>query len=285
MPAKKEKKFHVYSGGKRISDLAGFETLGREEPGIFESLRTYGDCVFREKEHLERLEESAKTTGFILTRDLRSLSREIHSAIKLFRAEYPEEGDLFLRLTLWRERVFVSVGTRRHASALYRDGVALKTTSVRRQHPAAGGLQAKTNAYQTGVMAELQPDPEAYEHLFLDAEGFVSEVSIGNIFIVKKNTLITPPCRSILNGVTRLFVIECASSAKIPVLESPFSRHDVFNADEVFLTNTSWEILPVRELDRRRTGERVPGPLTSKVHRCFKQKVKRECRTKKSAAR
>ena len=81
----------------------------------------------------------------------------------------------------------------------------------------------------------------------------------------------------ILNGVTRRVVIECARKKGIPVTETPLTRHEFYNADEAFLTNTSWEILPVRMLDGRKVGQKVPGPLTLKLHELFKQKVLNEC--------
>lgn len=288
--------FSLYLDGKKIDP--GTE-LGDPEPediNLFESLRTYGRVIFREDEHLARLAESARTTGLRLPKTLDAIRSDLREAIRLFDAELAaagekDDGDLFLRVTVWREKIFILVGARRHPKNLYEDGIVLETTPVRRSLTNAAAPQAKTGAYQNGVLAALQPSPGAYEHLFLDPEGYVAEVSIGNIFIVKKDgtrgksALFTPPARGILNGVTRRFVIECAAQAGIKVYEIPFSRHDVYNADEAFLTNTSWEVLPARELDRRSIGKQVPGPLTSKIHRLFRERALRECRRSRSAAR
>ena len=121
----------------------------------------------------------------------------------------------------------------------------------------------------------------AYEWLFLDTQGYVAEVSIGNLFMLKKNVLITPPGRGILDGVTRRFVLECAFRMKLQVKEVPLTRHEVFNADEVFLTNTSWELMPVSEVDRRIIGQVMPGVLTKAIHQEFKKEVQRECQIQK----
>src|SRR5207237_1009643 len=126
----------------------------------------------------------------------------------------------------------------------------LRTSNVRRSLSHASPPQAKTSAYQNALLATLEPSP-GYEWVFLDQSGFVTEVRIGNLFIIKGKMLATPPTTGILNGVTRRFVIELALQAGLKVREVPLTRHEIYNADEAFLTNTSWEILPVRELDGR----------------------------------
>ncbi len=138
---------------------------------------------------------------------------------------------------------------------------------------AAAPPQAKTTDYLNALMATLDPSP-GYEWVFLDRDGFVTEVRIGNLFIVKDGRLFTPPLTGILNGVTRRFVLECASLAGLETRERPLSRHEVYNADEAFLTNTSWEILPVREMDGRSTGKQIPGKITCRLHTIFKNRVR-----------
>jgi len=269
--------FVLYSNGKKIEDKISFQELIAEEVGIFESLRTYGDKIFREAEHLKRFMHSAKTAG-VQVPEKTLLSRELNLALKAFSREDRPRHDLFVRLTLWRKQIVVMVGTRKHAESIYKTGVRLKTSPVKRTHSNASPAEIKTTAYQNSVLASLEPmDSKTYEWVFLDLNGYVTEVRIGNLFIVKAGALYTPPEPGILNGVTRRFVIECATWKKIPVSEVPLMRHDVFNADEAFLTNTSWEILPVCELDLRRIGQSLPGPITVKLQNAFKQKVKHEC--------
>lgn len=277
-------KFAIYSQGNKLDgkkSLAGFTA---EATGVFESLRTYGQKIFRLEEHLERLAESAKTTGFDLS--LSHAEQEISLALAAYCAENREAKDVFIRITFSGSRkCFVMIGERRHLQVLYKTGVSLRTSPVRRSLSNASPPEVKTSAYQNAVMASLEPRAAGtYEWVFLDRDGYVTEVRIGNLFAVVRGTskgrkpeLVTPPCLGILNGVTRRFVLDCASHAGIPVREIPLTRHDLYNAGEVFLTNTSWEILPVRELDGRRTGPKVPGPVTLKLHRIFRQKIKEEC--------
>jgi len=131
--------------------------------------------------------------------------------------------------------------------------------------------------------------------VFLDQQNFLTETRVGNFFIVKYSrrdpvfaktktrslqgegaVLLTPPEHLILNGVTRRIVIKCAFELGIKVRETPLTRHEFFNADEAFLCNTSWEILPVRELDGRVIGAGKPGPVTLKLHRHFKRRVQQD---------
>ncbi len=171
------------------------------------------------------------------------------------------------------------IGERNHPAQLYKEGIALQSSPVKRSLTHAIPAGAKTTDYMNAIMATLEPKPEqVYEWIFLDRFGLITEVRIGNIFLIKNGELFTPPVLGILNGVTRRFVIECAEVLGIPLHEMPLTRHEVFNAEEVFLTNTSWEILPVRELDGRKTGMKIPGPLTQTLQTTFKQKALRECR-------
>ncbi len=271
--------FVLYSKGKKIEDAVLLQNFQTEEVGIFESLRTYNGRIFREGDHLARLLESAKTSGFSFPISIPRLREELRLAVRAFLKE-TKAKDVFIRLTLWQNKIFVMAGERSHSTALYERGVALRTSPVRRTHTNATAPEAKTSDYQNALLATLEPSSaETYEWLFLDQNGFVTEVRIGNLFILKNGVLLTPPARGILNGVTRRFVIECAPQAGMKVEETPLTRHEVFNADEAFLTNTSWEILPVRELDSRRVGQKVPGPGTQKLHRIFREKIQKECQS------
>jgi len=222
---------------------------------------------------LDRFFESAKTVGL----DVPEARPEIRERLlKALRESGKKEA--FVRLTLAGKELFIIVSERTHPPPLYRKGISLKTTAVKRNASQASFPEAKTT---TGVLnqllATLDPAPSGdYEILFLDSQGYLAEVRIGNFFLVKKDILFTPPARGLLNGVTRRFVIECARKGKISVEEIPLTRHDLFNADEAFLTNTSWEILPIREVDGRLIGAAIPGRVTQKLQTLFRQGVERE---------
>lgn len=272
--------YQVYSGGRLVKDEVFYQVLARDEPSIFETLRLYEGKTFRLKEHLDRLAASAKTSGYAYPFSRAQLENQIFKAIRESRA-----GDAVLRLMLVAGQIFVMILPRRPAGDRFQRGLSLKTSVAQRGAFMALPPEIKTSAYQNALLAALDGlTAQAEEHLQLDPFGYVAEVKTGNLFLVIKSSaefvLLTPPETGILNGVTRRFVIEFADEAGIETIERPFTRHEIFNAPEVFLTNTSWEILPVREVDGRPIGRKVPGEITEKLHRLFQQKVKKECRKK-----
>lgn len=249
--------------------------LPERHSGIYESLKVYEGVIFRLEEHLQRFFESAHTLGLKIPQT----RVQLHARL---RKDLRDSGkkEAFIRLTLVDGEIFGVVSERRHSPALYRHGVSLKTTPVRRNSSQAVFPEAKsTVGCVNQVLATLDPKPSGnYEILFLNTEGYLMEARIGNFFIVSKGRLQTPPAHGLLNGVTRRFVIECARLGQIPVEEMPLMRHDLFNAEEAFLTNTSWEILPIREVDGRKIGFQWPGPVTRRLQALFKREVGREIR-------
>lgn len=240
--------------------------------GIYESLRSYEGILFRPEEHLDRFFESAKSLGLKIPKTRKEIRRELERALR-------ESGprDAFLRLTLVGGEIFILVTERIHPAEIYKLGVSLKTSPVRRNPSPQGFPEAKSTSCLNQILGTLDPQPTGnYEILFLSHEGYLTEARIGNLFMVANGILSTPPPPGLLNGVTRRFVIECARLGKIPVEEKPLMRHDLFNAAEAFLTNTSWEILPIREVDGRKIGESLPGPVTKKLQAVFRREVKRE---------
>jgi branched-chain amino acid aminotransferase len=286
--------FRIYQNGKEVTGELSFDLMRTEAVGIFESMRAYNGKILHEEEHLVRLLESAKTVGYASNSPLKNskvygatpfpeptkLRRELASALKDF-----GEKECYVRLTLWEGRSFIILGSRTHLKELYEKGVALKTASFPRGGPNSFPWQAKTSAYQQAILASTEPHPDKiYEWVFLDPQNFLTETRVGNFFLVKYptntrrfqgegTTLLTPPEHLILNGVTRRFVIKCALELGMRVREVPLNRHEFFNANEAFLCNTSWEILPVRELDGRVIGTGKPGPVTLKLHRFFKRRT------------
>ncbi len=283
--------YKIYENGKEISGELPFDLMRTEAIGIFESMRAYGGRIFREEEHLARLLESAKTVGYKPFPQTVKLRRELAAALKAF-----GKKECFVRLTLWEGRSFVMLGSREHSAELYQKGVALKTASFPRGGPNTFPWQVKASAYQHAILASTEPDPgKSYEWVFLDRGGLLTETRIGNFFLIKYppkdrvfaktktrslggegGVLLTPPEHGILNGVTRRFVIKCALELGMKVGEVPLTRHEFFNADEAFLCNTSWEILPVRELDGRVIGGGKPGPVTIQLHQLFKRRVQQD---------
>lgn len=271
--------YKIYSNGREVPAEQQITLLQDEAAGVFESMRAYHGKISREEAHLQRLFESAKTVGYRPLPDLSKLRREIAAALRA-----SGEKNTSVRLTLCRGKSLVIIGVREQPPLLYRTGVVLKTASFPRGGPHAFPYQAKTAAYQQAALASTEPNPgKAFDWLFLDRGNFLTETRAGNFFLVKYLktgrisssgiNLLTPPEHLILNGVTRRFVIKCARELGFRIREIPLTRHDFFNADEAFLSNTSWEILPVRELDGRAIGTKIPGPVTLKLHRSFKRRI------------
>lgn len=277
----------LISNGKVVEPEQLEPCFGEAQPGIFETFRTYHGRIFRAGEHCDRFLESARTLGMAKAVTKAALLRELEGVLKVCRPQavpaggrtkMKNEGDLFIRLTLWNGKVIAMVSERLYPPVLYEKGISLRTSSLRRSHINAAAPQAKTTDYVNPLMAALEPRAkDVFEWLFLDGDGLVSEVSVGNLFIFKRGKLFTPPVSGILNGVTRRFVIECALRKEIRVRETALTRHDVYNACEAFLTNTSWEMLPVSELDGRRIGRKIPGEMTCQLHNFFKQRIQIEC--------
>ena len=272
--------YKIYQSGKEVDGELPFELMRTEAIGIFESMRAYSGRILHEKEHLSRLLESAKTVDYRPFPEPVKLQRELKAALKAF-----GKKECYIRLTLWEGRSFVILGSREHPKELYEKGVALKTASFPRGGPNTFPWQAKTSAYHQAILASTEPHPDKiYEWVFLDQRGVLTETRVGNFFIVKKDDAmrLTPPEHLILNGVTRRFVIKCALELGIKVRETSLTRHEFFNAAEAFLCNTSWEILPVRELDGRVIGAGKPGPVTLKLRRYFKRRVQQDVATCRS---
>jgi branched-chain amino acid aminotransferase len=245
---------------------------------IFETLRSYGGKIFRWSGHWARLLESCLGAGLPLNADEAAVRKWIEAGLK-------ESGhpDALLRISVHRlddvssgEFVVMIRPFKAYPAALYENGVKLKTAVMRRQSAKAQDPQIKASQFMTGVLAVIDESGEAAHELIFMGQGDagVSEGTTSNIFIVKGKKLWTPPVSSgILRGVTRRFVIELAEKRGIAVTETPLSRHEVYTADECFITNTSSEILPVVALDARTIGSGKPGEVTKSRAKDFKQKA------------
>ena len=167
-----------------------------------------------------------------------------------------------------------------HPESWYQKGVALRSTVYRRPSPKAVNPQTKASQYVSGVLAVLDtaqdgaspPDDRPHELVFFGPGGTVAEGMVSNIFIVRKKSLLTPSVSSgILKGVTRAWVLKLARKRGWTVRETFLTRHDVYTAEECFITNTSSEVLPVVSVDGRKVGDGKPGPFTQALREDFKR--------------
>lgn len=258
------------SGKKAENDSVRNLFMPEGEITVFESLQNVYGKIFRLEQHLDRLFESAKTCGFTLPKTRGQLRAEI----KKRAAEYADDI-FFMRLGVDHQNSYLFVTKRKRPSIIYDEGVKLRTAVTRRNYENAVSPQAKASDFFNNVLAQIDSKGDAFDVLFLDAQGYLSESTIWNYFIVKAGILLTPSI-GILNGVTRQFVIECAHKERLPVTETFLTRYDFWNADEAFLTNTSGGIVPVSELDGRKVGAQVPGKITIQLRARFQKEMMKE---------
>ncbi len=254
--------------------------------GVFEGTRCYkcvdGPAIFRLEDHLRRLYNSAH----ILTLELPfSFERMIEASKEIVRANnyqecylrhiaYIGDGEMGLGTMTNPTRMAIAVwkwGAYLGADGLKR-GIRLKTSSYTRLPVQSFPAKAKAiGNYVNSILAKREALKAGYdEALMLDTAGYVSEASGENVFLVSGNTIITPPeSSSILNGITRKSVIELARDLGYRVKEEIFPRDTLYIADEVFLTGTAAEVTPVREVDNRKIGKGIAGPVTLEIQSEF----------------
>lgn len=256
--------------------------------GVFEGIRSYDGLVFKFKEHIERLYESAHTImlKIPLTKD-----EMIKAVIDTLRAN--NLRDAYIRLVVTRGDGDLGLDPRKCKKATifiitdkialypdkyYKNGLEIITVPTQRNVPEALNPQIKSLNYLNNILAKIEATTCAVEEaIMLNAQGYVTEGTGDNIFIVKKGALITPPAYvGILKGITRGTVMGLAGKLGIAVKEDILTRHDLFNADECFLTGTAAEIIPVLKIDSRIIGDGKPGKATLKLMREFKKLTKTE---------
>lgn len=254
--------------------------------GVFEGIRFYkqetgGSAIFRLREHIERLLNSAKIIG--LPTDLTE-EHIINAIIETIKANGLEEGyirpiiflgDGAMGLNFTDNPVRFSVAVWEWGAYLgdegLKNGIKAKISSFVRHHVNASMTKAKVcGNYVNSILAKKEAVKNGYdEAIILDTDGYVSEASGENIFIVKNGVIKTPPLTSILPGITRDSVMEISRDCGIPVVEQRFTRDELYIADEVFLTGTAAEITPVRSVDDRIIGRGKPGEITRKLQEIF----------------
>lgn len=251
--------------------------------GVFEGIRSYGGRVFRLEQHLERLWESAQAIRLEIPMTREQMADAVYQTL---RANGIEDG--YIRLVVTRGAGTLGLDPNRtsdpqviiitdHISLypreLYERGLELVTVATMRNHPAALNPRIKSLNYLNNILAKLEGlQAGCSEALMLNVKGEVAECTGDNIFLVRAGALYTPPLDAgILAGITRGVVIELAAQAAIPVHEVPLLRHDVYVAQECFLTGTAAEIIPVVKVDQRTIGSGSPGPITRSLMEQFRQ--------------
>lgn len=253
--------------------------------GVFEGIRCYetkeGPAIFRLDEHIERLFNSAH----IFLMEIPYSKEEIKDAIiKTVRVNkikecyirplvyigfgamglYPNENPINTAIAVWSWGAYLG-------DKGLKEGIRVKTSSFIRNHVNANMTRGKVCGYYiNSQLAKKEAISCGFdEALLLDTEGYVSEGSGENIFIVRNGILKTTPLTSILEGITRNSIIEMANNEGIKVIEQRFTRDEVYISDEAFFTGTAAEVTPIREVDGRSIGNGKPGKITKRLQSIF----------------
>ncbi len=265
--------------------------------GVFEGIRAYDGLVFKLEEHLKRLWESAHTLMLEIPMDAKALKNAIIETLKRNKLT-----DAYIRVVVTRgvgdlglspwlcKKATVFIITDKitlYPKSLYQKGLEIITVPTVRNLPEAVNPSIKSLNYLNNIMAKIEAkNGGCMEALMLNHQGYVAECTGDNIFMIKKTgkgsavkdyVLLTPPTYlGALKGITRQAIIEIAEKLKLPFEERIITRHDLFNANEVFLTGTAAEVIPVVKLDGRMIGEGKPGKITNVLLKEFQRLTRKD---------
>jgi len=283
-PAKESK---IYIDGKFYSEanakVSVFDHGLLYGDGIFEGIRFYNGRVFRLEEHLARLWDSARSICLEIPISVRRMSDAL---LETIRENNLREG--YIRLLVTRgvgnlglnpaqcrrpSVIIITAQIALYPESVYKNGLSVVTCATRRTNPASLNPAVKSLNYLNNVMARIEASlAGADEALMLNDAGYVAECTADNVFILKHGQIFTPPITAgALRGITRGVIFEIAAGLGIRIHETNITRHDVFIADECFLTGTAAEIIPVVKVDGRTIGNGKPGPITTRTIARFRE--------------
>ncbi len=245
--------------------------------GVFEGLRSYAGRVFRLDAHLDRLWASARAICLEIPLAKEALAQAV---IDTLAANGLEDG--YIRLIVTRGAGTLGLDPNRcsnpqviiiadtislYPQEFYEQGLRIVTAATQRIQSAALSPRIKSLNYLNNIMAKLEGlQAGCVEALMLNHKGEVAECTGDNVFVVRSGRLLTPPPDAgILEGITRNAVMELAHAAGIDCREATLTRHDLYTAEECFLTGTAAEVIPVVAIDGRAIGNGVPGPVTRRL--------------------
>ena len=259
--------------------------------GVFEGIRCYKttdgkSAVFRLPEHVRRLRHSAHAVFLKVPYSDEQISQailDVLAANELAEAYirplvflgagtmglYPDKNPTQVMIAAWSWGAYLG-------EEGLKNGIRVRVSSYIRPHVNSFMTKAKVcGGYVNSYLAKMEAKRDGYdEALFLDTEGYVCEASGENVFLVRDGVIKTPPLTAALPGITRDSVMTLAHDRGIPVIETRFSRDEVYMADEFFMTGTAAELTPVRELDGRAIGTGKPGPITQTLQDAYFRAVK-----------
>ncbi len=273
---KKDAKISIFDHGLLYGD------------GVFEGIRSYDRLVFKLREHIDRLYESAHGIMLKISMPKKAMTEAVVDTLKLNKLD-----DSYIRLIVTRgvgdlgldprkcknsSVIIITDKIQLYPEELYKKGLALITVPTPRNTPEALNPQVKSLNYLNNIMAKIEAINSGYEEaLMFTSSGCVAECTGDNIFIVKDGALLTPPAHlGILRGITRAVVMDIGKKLGLEVREEVLTRHNLYTADECFLTGTAAEIMPVISIEKRTAGDGKPGKITLKLMEEFRKLTKKD---------
>lgn len=249
--------------------------------GVFEGIRSYNGRVFMLDEHIERLYMSAKAIDLKIPMTREGMAKAV---VRTCLANKVMNG--YIRLVVTRgvgslglnpyqcakaQIIIIAGSIQLYPKKLYDDGLSIVTVGTIRNHTESINPRIKSLNYLNNIMAKIEAiNSGCMEAVMLNAQGFVAEATGDNIFAIRGKSLLTPPawCGT-LEGITRNVVMKIAAESGMQVREDVMTRYDLYTADEVFLTGTAAEVIPVVAIDRRSIGSGKPGEATRRLAKAF----------------
>lgn len=252
--------------------------------GVFEGVRVYNGRIFEADAHLRRLYQSARAIRLEIPITLEAMRSAMEQTVRVnaFRDCYIRAivtrgaGTLGLTPEGCKPSIVIIADTiALYDPSVYEKGMAVITASIIRNHPNAVSPRIKSLNYLNNILAKIEAnDAGVPEAIMLNHEGNVAECSGDNIFVIRDGQVQTPTTTDgILEGVTRDLILRLCQKLQIPAVERTLQRHDLYIADEVFLTGTAAEIAPVTKIDGRPIGDGHPGALTKKLITAFREYI------------
>jgi branched-chain amino acid aminotransferase len=249
--------------------------------GVFEGLRSYNGKIFRLEEHLRRLWDSAQSIALTIPIQREAITKAIYETLKV-----NDIRDGYVRLVVTRgagslgldphktsdpQVIIIADFISLYPEKFYQEGLSIVTASTVRTSSASMSPRIKSLNYLNNIMAKLEGmQAGCVEALMLNHKGEIAECTADNIFLVRDGIISTPSKEAgILEGITRQAVLDLAKDAGYDTREVPLTRHDVYIADECFLTGTAAEVVPIVSVDNRKIGSGKPGPVTSDLRERF----------------
>ena len=281
----------VYINGKLIpgeeAKVSVFDHGFLYGDGLFETMRAYQRRIFRLEHHLQRLFLSLEYLKFLIPFNFDSLKEAIYKTIEANRLE-----DAYIRLNVTRGEgatvpdpatckapnlIIITREYVPYSSALYQKGYKGKIVGVK-PSPHMPTISMKTLNFLNHIIAKMEAKASGFnEGIMVNTDGFVTEGTVSNIFMIKEGSLFTPAKEvGLLPGVTRQAVLEIAEAKGLKTREAKITVNELLMAEEAFLTNALIEILPLVGVDERPLGKGIPGPLTQELMSAYKELVKGE---------